>query len=209
MESRFKYLMMLLGLAVLFWVELFVLKTFNFWVEMTIATALLASVSGYINHRIDPAINYRLYYFQPKFILIGILSAGILYLVFFAGDLVSKNIFDFARAQVNLIYDNKTQADPIVIGLLLLLIIGPSEEIFWRGFLQDTLQLKFGDAPGWIIASLIYGGIHIVAWNFMLFMAALICGFYWGWIYKKYRSLQPCIVSHAVWDVTIFVLLPI
>jgi membrane protease YdiL (CAAX protease family) len=129
--------------------------------------------------------------------------------VFFAGDRISNLIFNFADKQVVGVYSNKMQLDPLYIGLLLVFLIGPAEEVFWRGFVQDTLAHKFGENKGWIIASLIYGGVHIIALNFMLFMAALICGFFWGYMFKKYRSVWPGIISHALWDVTIFVLLPV
>ena len=43
----------------------------------------------------------------------------------------------------------------------------------------------------------------------MLTMAALTAGLFWGWFYLKERNLVPCIVSHSVWTVTIFILLPI
>lgn len=209
MSRRINPLILLLILASLLWVEMFVLKNFNFWIEMTIAASLLAGLGLYINHRNGEAINYRLYFFEPKFITVGILSAALLYLVFYFGDVISKFILPFADKQVVGVYSNKSLSDPVIIGLLLLFIIGPSEEIFWRGFVQDTLQERFGDNKGWIIASLVYGGVHIVALNFMLFMAALICGLFWGWIFKKYRSLWPGIISHALWDLTIFILLPV
>lgn len=209
MSKRINPLIFLLILTVIFWLEMFVLKTFNFWLEMTIAASMLAGIGLYINHKNGEAINYRLYYFEPKYILIGIISAAALYMVFYAGDIVSKLILPFADRQVVGVYNNKSLLDPAVIGLLLLFIIGPSEEIFWRGFVQDTLAEKFGDNKGWIIASLIYGGVHIVAMNFMLFMAALICGLFWGWMFKKYKSVWPGIISHALWDLTIFVLLPV
>jgi uncharacterized protein len=209
MSRRIKPLIVLVILAALLWVEMFVLKNFNFWIEMTVAASLLAGLGLYINHRNGEAINYRLYYFEPKFIVIGIISAALLYLVFYFGDIMSKVILPFADSQVVGVYSNKSLSDPMVIGLLLLFIIGPAEEVFWRGFVQDTLQEKFGDNKGWIIASLIYGGVHIVAMNLMLFMAALICGLFWGWIFKKYRSLWPGIISHALWDLTIFILLPV
>ncbi len=209
MSRRINPLILLLILASLLWVEMFVLKNFNFWIEMTIAASLLAGLGLYINHRNGEAINYRLYFFEPKFIAVGILSAALLYLVFYFGDVISKFILPFADKQVVGVYSNKSLSDPVIIGLLLLFIIGPSEEIFWRGFVQDTLQERFGDNKGWIIASLVYGGVHIVALNFMLFMAALICGLFWGWIFKKYRSLWPGIISHALWDLTIFILLPV
>jgi membrane protease YdiL (CAAX protease family) len=189
------------------WTEMFAFKHYNFWIEMIFASGLLAVISMYINHKAD--INSRLYHFEKKYIVIGIISAAILYLVFFAGDRISNLLFNFAAQQVGGVYSNKSLLDPKLIGLLLFFFIGPAEEIFWRGFVQDTLADKFGDNKGWIIASLIYGAVHIIAMNFMLFMAALICGFFWGYIYKKYKSLWPGIISHALWDLTIFVLLPV
>lgn len=176
---------------------------------MTIAASLLAGLGLYFNHVNGEAINYRLYFFEPKYIITGIVSAALLYIVFYAGDKISGIIFTFADNQVTGVYSNKSLLDPVVIGLLLVFIIGPAEEVFWRGFMQDTLAEKFGDNKGWIIASLIYGGVHIIAFNFMLFMAALICGLFWGWIFKKYRSVWPGIISHALWDLTIFILLPV
>jgi len=188
---------------------MFVLKHYNFWYEMLIAASDLAAMSIFLNKRAADGINARLYKFKPAYVLIGIISAVILYVVFFTGDYISGLIFNFAKSQINGIYGNKSLLNPATIGLLLFFIIGPAEEIFWRGFVQDTLMEKFGDNAGWIIASLIYGGVHIFAMNFMLFMAALICGLFWGFVFKKYKSLWPGIISHALWDLTIFILLPI
>ncbi len=209
MTNRFTYVIILVIIAGAMWIEMFALKNFNFWIEMLVAGSLLALSSSYINHRTGPAINFRLYYFKPSYIITGLVSAAILYLVFYAGDYISKLTTDFADKQITGIYDNKVLLDPIVIGLLLFFIIGPAEEVFWRGFVQDTLAEKFGDNTGWIIGSLIYSGVHIFALNFMLFMAALVCGLFWGYMFKRYKSLWPGIISHAVWDLTIFVLIPV
>jgi membrane protease YdiL (CAAX protease family) len=208
MPNRFNYLIIFIIIAAVMWLEMFALQNYNFWIEMLIAASLLALVSAYINHKTGPAINYRLYFFKPEYITIGIVSAVILYLVFYAGDYISKQIFTFANQQVTNIYGNKTLLNPTIIGLLLFFIIGPAEEVFWRGFVQDTLAEKFGDNKGWIIGALIYGGVHIIALNFMLFLAALVCGLFWGYMFKKYKSLWPGIISHALWDLTIFVLIP-
>ena len=209
MSNRIKPLIFLILLACLFWLEMFVLKTFNFWFEMTIAASLLALTGLYLNHKSSAAINKRLYAFKPSYIIIGIVSAALLYLLFYTGDIISKIIIPFADRQVVGVYNNKSLLDPKIIGLLLLFVIGPAEEIFWRGYVQDTLAEKLGDNKGWIVASLIYGAVHIVAMNFMLFMAALICGLFWGWVFKRYRSVWPGLISHALWDLTIFVLLPV
>jgi uncharacterized protein len=115
MSRRIKPLIVLVILAALLWVEMFVLKNFNFWIEMTVAASLLAGLGLYINHRNGEAINYRLYYFEPKFIVIGIISAALLYLVFYFGDIMSKVILPFADSQVVGVYSNKSLSDPMVL----------------------------------------------------------------------------------------------
>lgn len=208
MSGRAKPLVVLIILAAILWLEMFLLKNYNFWLEMTIASSLLAMLGLYFNHRAGEAINYRLYYFEFKYLFVGILSAVVLYFVFYGGDYLSRLILPFADKQIVDVYSSKSLLDPNLI-ILLLCIIGPAEEVFWRGFVQDTLQEKFGDNTGWIAASVIYGAVHIIALNLMLFAAAFVCGLFWGWIFKRYKSLWPGIISHALWDITIFVLLPV
>ena len=209
MNKRVISLIILLVLACVHWIEMFVLKHHNFWYEMLIFSGFLAAISIYVNHRAGPEINFRLYDFRAVHLLVGILSAAVLYLIFYAGNYLSNMIFDFAKTQVTGIYSNKSLLDSTTIGLLLFFIIGPAEEIFWRGFVQDTLSQRFGENIGWIAASLIYGGVHLFAGNFMLFAAALICGLFWGFVFKNQKSLWPCIISHSLWDLTIFILIPI
>ena len=153
--------------------------------------------------------NGTLYAVQVKWIGIGLAAAAILYLVFFAGDRLTTWLFDFAAPQISNIYGTRSQASPLLIGLLLLLWIGPAEEIFWRGFAQHRLQKKFGAWRGYLLTTAAYALVHIWAFNFMLFTAALVCGVFWGWMFMRFRSVWPGLISHAVWDLTIFVLLPI
>lgn len=177
----------------------------NFWGVMTGAAGVLAAF-GLVSNRTKLK---NLYTFQPRWIAIGLLSAAVLYLIFFVGDKVSAMVLDSAALQVSGIYASKSQASTAVIGTLLLLWIGPAEEIFWRGFVQQRLAENLGAWKGYLVTSSIYAVIHIWAFNFMLVMAALICGLFWGWMFLNYKSVWPGLISHAVWDLTIFVLVPI
>jgi membrane protease YdiL (CAAX protease family) len=107
------------------------------------------------------------------------------------------------------IYRSREQASSLIIGILLFLWIGPAEEVFWRGFVQHRLSKRLGEMQGYVFTSLIYASVHIWAFNLMLFLAALICGLFWGGLFKRYRSVWPVLISHAVWDVAIFILFPI
>jgi membrane protease YdiL (CAAX protease family) len=209
MNKRTLPLVFLLILAFLFWFELFYLNLFNFWIGFIIAAVILSGFSLYFNNIDGEAINYRLFYFEPKYLIIGILSAAILYTIFYAGNFILGNFIPQSNENISKVYDTKTLLNPILISLILIFIIAPAEEIFWRGFVQDILEEKFGDFKGWLLTSLLYGIIHITSLNFVLVIAALVCGFFWGWLFMKYKSLWISIISHSVFDIVIFILLPL
>lgn len=139
---------------------------------------------------------------------IGLVSAAFLYLLFFVGNYLSRKWFDFAGTGISNVYDFKGNASAIRIAVLMILIIGPGEEIFWRGYLQRNLAAKWGKWPGLVLALVLYTGVHVFTGNFMLIMAALICGLFWGWLYLKYESMLINVISHTLWDIVVFLLLP-
>lgn len=110
---------------------------------------------------------------------------------------------------INSIYAIRSEQNLWVIALLLAFVIAPAEEIFWRGFLQRRLSHRYGVIFGFILATLGYVLVHVWSFNFMLIAAAAICGGFWGLLFAFTRSLWPAIISHIVWDITIFLLLPI
>lgn len=186
------------------WYLMFVIKPMNFWLEMSLSILLLVIMALYAKR--------DLLHFEKislRHIVIGIISAVGLYFVFYFGNIIAGYLFPFKDTQVLSVYSNRSQGNPFWIGLMLLFIIGPGEELFWRGFIQNTLSKKIGENKGYILATLLYAGVHIITGNFMLVIAALVCGTYWGWIYKKEKSLVPIIISHALWDLTIFILFPV
>lgn len=191
-------------IASLLWFVIFVIKLFNFWIEMGISISLLAVTALIVEKNLISFRDVKL-----RHILIGIISAILLYFVFFAGNIISGYLFPFKDAQIASVYSNRAQGNSLLIGTLLLFVIGPGEEIYWRGFIQNNLSKRFGENKGYIFATLLYAGVHIITFNFMLVVAALVCGIYWGWIYKKEKSLVPIIISHAIWDFTVFVLFPL
>jgi membrane protease YdiL (CAAX protease family) len=94
--------------------------------------------------------------------------------------------------------------------VLLLLIIGPAEELFWRGYVQRTMTKLHDPNIAFIVTTIIYALVHIWSGNFMLVMAALTAGAVWGLLYRFFpKSLPALVVSHALWDALVFVIVPI
>ena len=157
-------------------------------------------------------------------VLLGIGIAIALWGVFGVGDKLSQWMFpSFARAQVNHIYEMKNGFSPFLLSLALLFIIGPAEEIFWRAYVQrklaDWIPCKPRKCMGlnldnrfWamLVGVMIYTLVHLFSFNFMLIMAALVCGAVWGGLYWLFPNRLPAIIlSHALWDAAVFIWFPI
>jgi uncharacterized protein len=151
----------------------------------------------------------HLFNFKPSYLFWGIISAVILYFIFWIGNICSTYLFSFATGQINAVYANKSQLPIWQIAFLLLFWIGPGEEVFWRGMVQRIFSKYFGVNAGWILGALIYSTIHLWSQNFILVMAALVGGLYWGWLFKRFGSLWPGIISHSLWDILVFIILPL
>ena len=176
----------------------------NFWYTMTTSAVVLTTLATLSCRECVTTLRFTL-----GQIVAGVAIAAVLWAVFWVGDKVSQLMFSFARPEVDMIYGMKTGTDPVVVGLLLLLIIGPAEELFWRGFVQRSLSARWGADAAFAVTLVLYTVIHVWAFNVMLLLAALVVGGCWGLLYRlRPQALPALIVSHAVWDVCAFVLFP-
>jgi hypothetical protein len=91
---------------------------------------------------------------------------------------------------------------------LMVLVIGPGEEVFWRGYLQRHLQDRWGNVPGFLAATALYALVHAGSGNPMLVLAAAVCGLFWGYLYLRSKSILLVLISHTIWDVAVFILFP-
>jgi membrane protease YdiL (CAAX protease family) len=191
-------------LAAVLWFVTFALHGASFWIKISLSASLLAGISLVL----QPCRREE-FRVDPRDVLIGLASAALLYFIFWAGRAVSTTLFDFAGRQIGGIY-HKGEGTPLwTIALLLFCVTGPSEEIFWRGYLQRNLMERFGRWPGWAIATIIYAGVHVWSCNFMLVGAAAVAGAFWGALYARVGRLSPVILSHAVWSTVIFAVFPL
>lgn len=143
-------------------------------------------------------------------ILLGIALAAFMWGVFWLGEYFSTMIFGFARPQVDMIYGMKEGENPWILTALMLLIIGPAEEIFWRGYVQNTLSERWNPNIGFIVTTLVYSLVHLPKMNFMLIMSAAVAGFIWGLAYRFFpERFGAILLSHALWDCAVFIWFPI
>ena len=139
---------------------------------------------------------------------VGWLSAGVLYLTFRAGDRFARRLVPGGADQIRDIYALRSLRPRADIAARLATIIGPAEELFWRGLVQEALMRRFGQWRGAAAAAAAYGGVHAVTGNFTLLGAAGVAGAHWCALYAAGAPLGVLIVSHVTWDVWIFLVAP-
>ena len=177
----------------------------SFWTAMSISATILWILSIFSIKNFTGQ-----FVFSWKEVALGLGSAALLYGIFYLGNYLSTAWFDFAKPQITNIYGMKDGSNLTIVGILLLFLIGPAEEIFWRGFIQRKMDAKYGKWTAFIVTTLIYTLVHIWSFNFMLIMAALVCGAFWGLMFVYNNKRLVClIISHAVWDLSVFILFPI
>jgi membrane protease YdiL (CAAX protease family) len=180
----------------------------DFWAWLA-ATILVVVALGFVLDRGYArrlAEDLRSDVFQK--VLIGLASAAALYAVFAVGRVAALRVLPFAASDIAGVYALKAGVPALRVILLLGLIIGPGEELFWRGFFQERAGATTKPGAGFVLTALLYTAVHLASGNIMLVGAAAVCGVFWGWLYLSFRSPLMNVVSHTAWDLLVFVFLP-
>jgi membrane protease YdiL (CAAX protease family) len=180
----------------------------DFWAWMALNIVIVVALSfvldrGYARRLADDLRSGAL-----RKAAIGAVSAAALYGVFAAGRLAALRLFPFAGGEIEGVYALRAGIPAARVALLIGFVIGPGEELFWRGFFQERTAATTRPAFGFAIAAMLYTAVHLASGNIMLVLAAAVCGAFWGWLYLRFRSPVLNIVSHTLWDLAVFVVFP-
>ncbi len=174
----------------------------QFWQRMTVTGEALGTLALITSPR---ARSTRI---SLREVAIGLASAATLYATFKVGDGFARRFVPGGDEEIREIYALRTLRPKSEIGVRLVTIVGPAEELFWRGLVQEALMGRYGRWRGAALAAAAYGGVHIVTGNFTLFGAAGIAGAHWCALYAAGVPLGALVVSHVTWDIWIFLIQP-
>jgi hypothetical protein len=79
----------------------------------------------------------------------------------------------------------------LIVGLL----AGTAEEIFFRGYVQTRLVQRLPRGTAVIVTSVCFGAFHL---DWLHSLLALVLGVYLGWITELTGSALPAVVCHVV-----------
>ncbi|MBS7625486.1 CPBP family intramembrane metalloprotease [Candidatus Bathyarchaeota archaeon] len=96
-----------------------------------------------------------------------------------------------------------TPRDPAQLLILItfsMVLVGPVEELFFRGYVQKGFEDSLGRVKGWILASLLFGlmhGLNVVRAIAPTLVAGLFLGFIWQ---RLGRNTTAVAIMHGIYD---------
>jgi membrane protease YdiL (CAAX protease family) len=138
----------------------------------------------------------------------GLASAATLYATFQVGDRFARRFVPGGERQIREIYALRELRPRPEIAIRLVTVVAPAEELFWRGLVQAALMRRLGRWRGAAAGAASYAGVHAVTGNITLLGAAGVAGAHWAALYALGVPLGALIVSHAAWDLWVFLLQP-
>jgi len=156
---------------------------FSFIYQYALFVALLILLTLFFDRNL--LTSARLFVFTLKRRELGFLAGGFAVLVIV--------LFLLARLKKTpLVYGFYRASSPLSGGeliLVLLLVVIPFEEVFFRGYLQYHLGHLMGRAAGYIVASLIFALFFVLAGGWWTFAVFLATGVYLGYVYLRTSSV--------------------
>ena len=174
----------------------------KFWDRMTATGAILGALAIAGDRSLQ----------RPKLrardVAFGLGIAAGLYGIFQVGDRMARHVLPAGDQNIGDIYELRELRPKDEIAARLGAVVGPAEELFWRGLLQRSMARRWGSSSAAAAATLAYGGAHLVTGNPALIGAATVAGLYWSTLAAFGVPMAALIVSHVVWDIWIFLVAP-
>ena len=176
-------------------------NTAIFWYMYTFAILVLMSIA---------IVNYSVFDELKTWqsLLYGTLFGSMIYAVFALGYL----FFDMLPLNVaGPVAAIQTLFAPTSIWhyLLLMFVIVPGEELFWRGYIQQQLK-KYMMLPFAILGASLLFGIALAFSGFWPgILAGIVAGALLGILYEWKRSMPLLIITHLVVLILLFIVIPL
>ena len=172
-----------------------------FWYMYTFTTLIFIAIA-FVQSKIEDDVQtweYLVFGIGYGTLTYGIIAAGFKLFSLFT-DQTALSVADFLRD-----YGPNT----IWHYLLLMFVVAPGEELFWRGFVQQKLKTYMSPFLAVISASLLFGLSLSFSGFWLGVLAACFSGLIWGLLYEWKRSMPLIIIAHITMTILLFLILPL
>lgn len=172
-----------------------------FWYMYTAATLFFISIA-IVSEPIDDQQK------TSRFVRYGVVSGLLLYGVFWAGFQAIQWLVPSAATIASSLY-RLFEPQFFWHYIVLVLIIIPGEELFFRGFIQKRLSHHMNEWAAMAVAAAFYASVFVFSGEPLWMLAALVGGLCWGSLYIWRKSIPLLIISHLVFDLLFVIFLPL
>jgi membrane protease YdiL (CAAX protease family) len=146
---------------------------------------------------------------KPQFILLGIASGVLLLLLDVFVTSVLTAVFGVSQAveESNSMLTNLSGSTPGLIFVIISLpLAGVCEEFMFRGFLQNTINRRYGFIPAVIVSSIAWGLFHFDP-QLVYTLSIIIAGLVLGYIYHRSNSYVVSAIAHSTLNLIVLAFL--
>jgi membrane protease YdiL (CAAX protease family) len=169
--------------------------------------AFIVAAVGYLWYRADfSLVHWR----RPRLRDLGWVVLGIvaLYAVNLAVGLVSTAL-GVQSAQNAVVEAGQNNPELFLYMIpITILLVGPGEELLFRGIVQGWFRRAFGVVPALVGASLLFGVVHagaLVGGGKLVYIAAAaLLGLVLGVLYEHTENIAVPVVVHGLWNTFLF-----
>lgn len=194
---------------ILFPLSFLILKSI-FIISMSISTTLLAILGSIIMLRRGVYRVIAIRSSTPGILIHAVLGSIALYIAFLLGGLLSiaLGMWGYVEDVYRSIRETASEYGSLLP--LFLAVIGASEEIFWRGYIQGYILGKetLKRSLGFFLTAIYYTAVHIPTANPPLIAGALVVGLVMGFIAQRYGILCSAL-SHIIWLELVVIHIPV
>lgn len=171
-----------------------------FWYMYTFAILILMSAAIVFSEIHDNMPTWKSF-------LYGIVAATAIYAVLYAGYHLLRLLEVGAVASTADFLDIFTPAS-IWHLLLLMFIVVPGEELFWRGFVQQQMKQYLPAGIAIPVVSVLFGLTLGLADFWPGIFAGIAVGLILGFLYEKKKSMPMLIIAHLLLMIFVFIIFP-
>lgn len=177
----------------------------NVWLTIGVSAALLLATTAMGRGRLPLWGRFS----PAAVIVIGTSAGAVMALVTHLAYPPVASLVPSIAVEVAGLYEDLRQAPGPLLGAPLLLLAVAAEEAVWRGVLVRQLEKKRTPIVVIVVATLAYAVPQAFSGSWVLVLVALGCGAFWTSLRVWSGSIVVPALTHAVWNLVVFVALPL
>lgn len=146
-----------------------------------------------------------------KAVVVGLVSAAVLYAVFAAGGaaIAVLHPFGVSASEAASIYSLiVSPGNPAYVQAAVLVFDSAGYESFFRGVLQARLKPSLGQWSAAAVAAF-DAALHLLTLNPLWVATTFVADLAWGLTFHYSGRLSSSFASHLVWDLSVFLIFPL